>query len=257
MGTFLSRHLAGRIPRLRLIYHRTPLASDVLEADGVEAVRADLGDPRTIPPAVQGVDVVVHFAGVLFAPRPSRFLPVTNVKWFEHLLDAAVAAGVRKVILVSFPQVEGPTTFERPATGRLDRKPVSVHATTRLEAERLLMSRTQSTQTVPIVLRLGLVTLETSSPSPSRNSWTACAQRGLLTALAGADVDRARNRRRVRALRACRTDASAADTRHRGAGAGVPLGRDDARPGRASPRAHLPNTFDRPSTLPMTAGVSP
>jgi nucleoside-diphosphate-sugar epimerase len=157
MGTFLSRHLAGRIPRLRLMYHRTPLAGDVLEAGGVEAVRADLGDPRTIPPAVQGVDVVVHFAGVLFAPRPSRFLPVTNVKWFEDLLDAALAAGVRKVILVSFPQVEGPTTFERPATGRLDRKPVSVHATTRLEEERLLMSRTQSTQTVPVVLRLGLV----------------------------------------------------------------------------------------------------
>jgi hypothetical protein len=62
-----------------------------------------------------------------------------------------------KVILVCFPQVEGPTTFERPATGRLDRKPVSVHAITRLEEERLLMSRTQSTQTVPAVLRLGLV----------------------------------------------------------------------------------------------------
>jgi len=80
MGTFLSRHLAGRIPRLRLMCHRTPLARDVLEVDGVEAVRADLGDPRTIPPAVQGVDVIVHFAGVLFAPRPARFLPVTNVK---------------------------------------------------------------------------------------------------------------------------------------------------------------------------------
>ena len=157
MGTLLSRHLAGRVPRLRLMYHRTPLAADVIRADGVEPVQADLGDPRTIPAAVEGVDVVVHFAGVLFAPRPERFLPVTNVKWFEHLLEAALRARVGKVILASFPQVEGATSFDRPATGRLDGEPISIHARTRLEAERLLMSRTADTATVPVVLRFGVV----------------------------------------------------------------------------------------------------
>lgn len=157
MGTLLSRHLAGRVPRLRLMYHRVPLAADVIRADGVEPVQADLGDPRTIPPAVEGVDVVVHFAGVLFAPRPERFLPVTNVKWFEHLLEAALRAKVGKVILASFPQVEGATSFDRPATGRLDGEPISIHARTRLEAERLLMARTADTATMPIVLRFGVV----------------------------------------------------------------------------------------------------
>jgi nucleoside-diphosphate-sugar epimerase len=154
MGTMLARHLAGRVQRLRLMYHRTPLATDVLQTAGVEPVQADLGDPPTIVPAVAGVDVVVHFAGVLFAPRPARFLPITNVQWFAHLLDAALAAGVRKVVLASFPQVEGPTTVDRPATGRLDREPVSIHARTRLEAERLLMARTERTA---VVLRLGVV----------------------------------------------------------------------------------------------------
>ena len=33
MGTLLSRHLAGRVPRLRLMYHRRPLAADVLCAE--------------------------------------------------------------------------------------------------------------------------------------------------------------------------------------------------------------------------------
>jgi nucleoside-diphosphate-sugar epimerase len=157
MGTMLARHLAGRVPRLRLMYHRRPLAADVLHSAGVEPVQADLGDPRTIGPAVAGVDVVVHFAGVLFAPRPSRFLPITNIQWFADLLDAALSAGVRKVVLASFPQVEGPTTVDRPATGRLDREPVSIHARTRLEAERLLMARTEQTATTPVVLRLGVV----------------------------------------------------------------------------------------------------
>jgi nucleoside-diphosphate-sugar epimerase len=157
MGTLLSRHLAGRLPRLRLMYHRTSLAADVMRADGVEAVQADLGDPRTISAAVEGVDVIVHFAGVLFAPRPERFLPITNVQWFEHLVEAALRAGVGKIILASFPQVEGPTSFDQPATGRVDRDPISIHARTRLEAERLLLSRTAHTETVPVVLRFGVV----------------------------------------------------------------------------------------------------
>jgi nucleoside-diphosphate-sugar epimerase len=157
MGTLLSRHLAGRVPRFRLMYHRTPLAPDVIRASGVEPVQADLGDPATVAAAVEGVDVVVHFAGVLFAPRPERFLPITNVKWFETLLEAALRARVGKIILASFPQVEGPTSFDQPATGRLDREPISVHARTRLEEERLLMSRTAHTDTVPIVLRFGVV----------------------------------------------------------------------------------------------------
>jgi nucleoside-diphosphate-sugar epimerase len=90
---------------------------------------------------LEGADVVVHFAGVLFAPRPERFLPETNVRWFSNLLGAALDAGVERLILISFPHVEGPTSVEAPATGRLDRSPISVHARTRLEEERMLFDR--------------------------------------------------------------------------------------------------------------------
>jgi nucleoside-diphosphate-sugar epimerase len=123
----------------------------------VTTVQADLGDPRTLAPALDEVDVVVHFAGVLFAPRPERFLPETNTQWFRNLLEAALAAGVERVILISFPQVEGPTSVEAPATGVLDRTPVSVHARTRLAEERFLMERAIGTRTASIVLRLGAV----------------------------------------------------------------------------------------------------
>jgi nucleoside-diphosphate-sugar epimerase len=157
MGTMLARHLAGQLPRLRLMHHRTPLAADLTGAANVEAVRADLANPSTLGAALDGIDTVVHLAGVLFAPHPERFLPITNVQWFANLLDAALAAGVRKVVLASFPQVEGPTSVAQPATGRLDRDPVSVHARTRLAAEQLLCARTIGTSTVPVVLRLGVV----------------------------------------------------------------------------------------------------
>lgn len=139
------------------MWHRRPLSDDLLCRANVNATRADLSNPTTLSTAVSDVDVIVHFAGVLFAPRPERFLPQTNTRWFSNLLDAALKAGVKRVILVSFPHVEGPTTVDQPATGRLDREPISVHARTRLDEERLLFARTEGTATAPVVLRLGMV----------------------------------------------------------------------------------------------------
>jgi len=158
LGSLLARHLisSGR-HQLRLMYHRRSVASDLIAAPAVNAVRADLAEPRTLPPAVAGADVIVHFAGVLFKPRPERFLPNTNTGYFANLLTAARAADVSRVILVSFPQVEGPTSVEEPATGRLDRTPISVHARTRLEEERLLMAEPPGSGLTPIVLRCGMV----------------------------------------------------------------------------------------------------
>lgn len=139
------------------MYHRRPLPNDLSSAANVTAIQADLSDPASLAAAVRGVNVVVHFAGVLFAARPERFLPITNTQWFRNLVDASLGAGVDRIVLISFPHVEGPTTVARPATGRLDAQPVSVHAQTRLEEERLLFARTLNTTTTPVVLRLGMV----------------------------------------------------------------------------------------------------
>lgn len=140
------------------MYHQQPIAADLAAAAAVSSVRADLADPRTLPPAVAGVDGIVHFAGVLFAPRPERFLPTTNTRWFANLLEAAREARVPRIVLISFPHVEGPTSVEQPATGRLDRVPISVHAKTRLEEERLLMAAGRDgSGLTPIVLRSGAV----------------------------------------------------------------------------------------------------
>jgi nucleoside-diphosphate-sugar epimerase len=157
LGGLLSRHLIPSGHELRLMYHRTPLPEDVAHAAHVRPIKADLADSATLPVAVSGVDVIVHFAGRLFAPRPERFLLETNTRWFANLLTAALQARVGRIILISFPHVEGPTSVEHPATGRLDRQPISAHARTRLEEERLLFERTRDTGTSPVVLRLGMI----------------------------------------------------------------------------------------------------
>ena len=156
LGSLLARHLVAGGHELRLMYHKKPLPADLASAAN-EPVQADLGKPETLPAAVDGANVIVHFAGILFAPRPERFLPVTNTQWFSNLVEAALKAKVERIILISFPHVEGPTTVEQPATGRLDRQPISAHARTRLDEERLLFERAKETVTTPVALRLGMV----------------------------------------------------------------------------------------------------
>ncbi len=154
LGSLLARHLlATTTVRLRLMVHRTPLSPDLAAHSRVEWFRADLAESGTLAGRLAGCDCVVHFAGVLFRAQPEKFLPTTNTGYFKTLVEAALGDGVRKVILISFPHVEGPTSFMHPASGRLDGSPISVHARTRLEEERYLIA----TVPQPISLRVGMV----------------------------------------------------------------------------------------------------
>lgn len=154
LGSLLARHLLAATPEsLRLMVHRTDVAGDLKQSPRVEVVQADLGKPETLPPALGGCDAVVHFAGVLFRANPERFLPETNTRYFKNLVDACRHEGVRRIVLISFPHVEGPTSVSSPARGRLDGNPISVHARTRLDEERYLFEHAE----VPISLRVGMV----------------------------------------------------------------------------------------------------
>jgi nucleoside-diphosphate-sugar epimerase len=130
---------------------------DLASAGAARAIRADLNRSDSLSDAVSGIEVVIHYAGVLFRPRPEQFLPRTNLGFVRNLVGAALAAGVGKFVLVSFPQVEGETTPEHPAIGRLDAHPTSIHARTRLAAEQHLLEVAGSAGMTPVTLRAGVV----------------------------------------------------------------------------------------------------
>jgi nucleoside-diphosphate-sugar epimerase len=157
LGSMLARHLLPSDHELHLLIHRTALPFEAADEGKVSVFRADLGDPDSLHPACSGVDCIVHFAGVLFAPRPERFLPVTNVTYVKNLVSVALRLGVQKLILISFPHVEGASTPDRPALGLPDGHPASVHAQTRLAAEQHLTQQAAGTGMVPVVLRSGMI----------------------------------------------------------------------------------------------------
>lgn len=58
--------------------------------------------------------------------------------YVNNILDVAVKQKVGRIILNSFPHVEGKCTPDKPARGSLDGKPQSIQASTDLEEEKLL-----------------------------------------------------------------------------------------------------------------------
>ena len=157
LGGLLARYLLQDEVLLHLLVHRKDVKPELKMQDNVNVFRADLAVRESLRDALDGVDTIVHFAGVLFKYNPEKFLKTTNTLYFKNLLDMAVQKGVKRVILISFPHVEGETTPENPAMGRLDGNPVSMHARTRLEEERLLFEYGERRGFEPVALRVGMV----------------------------------------------------------------------------------------------------
>ncbi|MCK9156488.1 MAG: NAD(P)-dependent oxidoreductase [Paludibacteraceae bacterium] len=154
LGSILAKGLITENVCLHLLWHKKPIEEDIFKKENVKTYQVDLSAPETLADALKEVDVIIHFAGVLFQGHPEKFLPTTNTKYFSNLLNAAKTEKVRRIVLFSFPHVEGETTPEHPATDRLDGTPNSMHAKTRLEEERLLMAQTEFEK---VVLRCGMV----------------------------------------------------------------------------------------------------
>ena len=155
LGGLLARHLLAATPstHLLLMQHRKAVMADLAAHPMAELRTGDLSDKSTLIPCLRGAEVIVHLAGVLFEADPQNFLHTTNVQYFRNLVNTANELGIRKVILISFPHVEGPTSRQYPATGRLDQTPISVHAQTRLQEEIYLFERVAC----PVSLRVGMV----------------------------------------------------------------------------------------------------
>ena len=155
LGTLLAEHLQDR--SLHLLIHKKNVAEKLKNRSNIQIFRGDLAKKETLYPAMKGVDTIVHFAGVLFKANPEKFLPTTNTLYFDNLLDVAIEEDVKRIILISFPHVEGETTPDNPATGRLDGNPISVHALTRLQEEKDMFRKCAEANIEAVSLRVGMV----------------------------------------------------------------------------------------------------
>ena len=87
VGSIVARNLVGTGHRVRALV-RNPDAAAAKLGSGIEYVRADLDDPRTLPGAFEGVDV----AYLATAPAPEM------VGQEGNFIDAAVEAGLPRLV---------------------------------------------------------------------------------------------------------------------------------------------------------------
>ncbi|MGE0812042.1 MAG: NAD-dependent epimerase/dehydratase family protein [Vicinamibacterales bacterium] len=139
-GGHLAGTLAGRGHAVRALVRTRSLQrfqASALPGAGVVAVEGDLGSPDALARACADVEVVYHIAATYReAGQPDAAYRAINVEGTRHLLEAAHAAGVRRVVHCSTGGVHGHIA-DPPANEEAPFNPGDVYQDTKLEAERL------------------------------------------------------------------------------------------------------------------------
>jgi nucleoside-diphosphate-sugar epimerase len=134
-GSHLARGLASGGHDVRALV-RDPARAAELQASGVELVTGDLRDPAVLATAVAGVDVVYHIAAIYRQAGVSRATyQAVNATAVRQLIEAAAAAGVRRVVHCSTVGVHGDVEHP-PANEDAPLKPGDVYQVTKLDGER-------------------------------------------------------------------------------------------------------------------------
>jgi UDP-glucose 4-epimerase len=157
-------------PRVVAALHEAGCAVRTLSLDtpapgllpgAVEMRLGDITDRAAVAAAMEGVDGVVHMAALLHIVNPSPTLRPkyerVNVEGTQIVVEAAQAAGVRRLVFFSTIAVYGP------GKGRLldeatTPQPDSFYAETKLAAEALVLKATRNNgEPLGVVLRMGAV----------------------------------------------------------------------------------------------------
>jgi len=117
---------------------RSKGSADAVAATGAEAVQGDLDDAAALADGMRGCDVVFHCAAYVEDWDPEGVAWGINVDGTQRVLDAARAAGVRRVVHCGTEAVlaDGHAIVGADEDRPYPEHPVGVYPTTKGEAER-------------------------------------------------------------------------------------------------------------------------
>ena len=156
-GGQLARALRQRGHRVRaLVRPRSLTKAKPLESLGIDIAPGDLTEPASLLPAASGIDVVYHVAATYReAGQPPSVYREINVDGTRHILEAARAARVRRVVHCSTAGVHG--HIERPpANEDAPLAPGDQYQRTKLEGEQIARSYGRDGLEVAIARPVGI-----------------------------------------------------------------------------------------------------
>ncbi|MBU8896070.1 NAD-dependent epimerase [Corallococcus sp. H22C18031201] len=142
---FVGRHLIAELQRKGTparALARSPAAVEAVRAAGAEPVEGDLSDVDRLRQGMEGCDTVFHAAAYVktWGPRADFF--EANVRGTERVLEAARLAGVKRLVHVGTEAVllDGEPLVRVDETRPIPERPIGNYASTKAEAERLVLS---------------------------------------------------------------------------------------------------------------------
>lgn len=135
LGAHLAKALVARGDAVRCLVRR---GADVSALEGVacEQVIGDVTDTASLGPAMAGVEVVFHLAGVRRAPNREGFFRV-NATATQWVAEAMVAAKVRRLVFCGSLGASGPAGLDRPRLESDPLEPQEWYGESKAEGERL------------------------------------------------------------------------------------------------------------------------
>lgn len=127
----------------------------------IETITGDINDSLAIRSALQGVELVIHMAALLHIVGPSPALREkyerTNFRGTEIVVDAAVQAGIKRLVFFSTIAVYG-NSQGKILTEDSPPRPDSFYAQSKLAAERIILDAKRADgKNLGTVLRLAAV----------------------------------------------------------------------------------------------------
>jgi nucleoside-diphosphate-sugar epimerase len=107
-------------------------------------VEGDLLQPDSLPDALEGIDIVCHFAGALGRGLTDEMVYAVNVTGLKNILTAARQKKIKYFLHISSGAVTGPMGPE-PANEKTECHPYTIYERTKLEGERLALSFSKET----------------------------------------------------------------------------------------------------------------
>jgi nucleoside-diphosphate-sugar epimerase len=143
---FLGSHVAEQLSRagrpVRALARPTSDTRFLKSLPGVELVEGRVDDPASLSRAVEGVEAIVHAAGLVKARGPHEFVRV-NSEGTRNLIDAArrVRPALKRFVMVSSITVAGPSDDDgSPIPYDREPRPVTHYGKSKLEAERAVLA---------------------------------------------------------------------------------------------------------------------
>ncbi len=147
LGSWVCELLAERGDAVRALVRKSSNRKFLQSLKGVELAEGGVEDASAVDKAVEGVDAIVHCAGLVKARNEDEF-KATNVEGTRNLVQSARKWKTKRLVIVSSLEASGPSQDGRPVPDEQER-PLTAYGRSKLAAEKVALAEKNN---VPIII---------------------------------------------------------------------------------------------------------